>query len=156
MPSVVVMTSQSTTWTSYKIDCFTVVILITYFFSLLSYKTTHTHLHKQFMMKQGWWRIIQSYSHFIFKNSVPLLTCKENHFTKFVGIPTSKTWCREMNVFFQSIEGLSNECPHVTTPSSSVISGVMTLTNFVNNNDFWLVSWECYTSTWSNNQFYYT
>lgn len=38
---------SSTTCTSYKIDCFTVVILITYFFSLLSYKTTHTHTYAQ-------------------------------------------------------------------------------------------------------------
>lgn len=124
---------SSTTRTSYKIDCLTVVIMITYSFSLLSYKTTHTHthLHRQFMTKHGWWRIIQSYSHFIFKNSVLLLTCKENHFPKFVGNPTSKTWCREMHVLFQSIEGLSNECPNVTTPSSSVISGVMTLTCWI-------------------------
>jgi len=79
---------------------------------------------------------IQSNSHFIFKNSVPLLTCKENHFTKFVGIPTSKTRHQEMQVFFQSIESLSNVCPNVTTPSSSIIPGVMTLTNLLNNNDF--------------------
>jgi hypothetical protein len=47
----------------------------------------------------------------------------------------SKTRCREMQAFFQSIEGLSNACPNVTTPSSSVISEVMTLTNLLNNND---------------------
>jgi hypothetical protein len=47
---------SSTTCTRYKIDCFTVVTLITYFLNLLSYKITHTHthnLHKQFMMKHG-------------------------------------------------------------------------------------------------------
>jgi len=44
---------SSTTCTSYKIDCFTVVILITYFFSLLSYKTTHTHKH--ICTNNSWW-----------------------------------------------------------------------------------------------------
>lgn len=51
-----------------------------------------------------------------------------------------------MQVFFQSVEVLSKGCQNITTLSFSVISGVITLTNLLNNNDFWLVSQECYIS----------
>jgi hypothetical protein len=106
--------------------------ILSQFAKLQNHTHTHTHLHQQFMTSHGCWRIIQSYSHFIFKNWVWFLNCKEDLFTKFVGIPMSKTRCREMQVFFQSVEGLSTKCQNVTTPSSIVISGVMTLTNLLN------------------------
>ena len=75
----------------------------------------------------------------MYKNSVPLLNCLAERITALnfvVGISKFKIRCGEMQVFFQSVEVLSKGCQNITTLSFSVISGVITLTNLLNNNDF--------------------